>query len=319
MVMAQPLLSLLHQRGYTIDILALPWIHRMLSRIPYICNVIEMPIGHGQLALGRRRCIGYSLRSCKYDQAIVLPNTFKSALIPFFARIKQRTGFHGEMRYGLLNDRRQLKASQMPRLVQQYYSLGLHKLDEIPAKIPYPELCIDMQQRQMTLEILGVKLSDQLIIALCPGAEYGEAKRWPAKYYAELADQLLNRNYAVWLFGSAKDKAICELINEHNNKRCLNLAGKTQLDQSIDLMSLVSVAVVNDSGLMHVACALGLKTIAIYGSTSPDYTPPLSDDAHVITLNLKCSPCFKRVCPLGHLDCLNNIPVSQVFDKVLHE
>lgn len=318
MIMAQPLLAELSNQGYQIDVLALPWIQKVAGRMSAVRDIIDMPIGHGHLQFGLRRRIGMSLRPRQYDRAIVLPNTLKSALIPYFAHIRQRTGFLGEMRYGLLNDRRPLDKQCMPLQVQRYYALGLASGSELPRHIPYPVLQVDEQSRQQTVRAFDIRSDGQAVAALCPGAEYGSAKRWPEKHYAALAVKLVEQGYQVWLLGSDKDTAICTEIAGLAGEHCYNFAGKTTLDQAMDLISFSHVAVTNDSGLMHVACALGIKTVAIYGSTSPGYTPPLSDEAHVVTLNLPCSPCFKRECPLGHLDCLKQLSVEQVLQKVLH-
>ncbi len=315
--MAQPLLALLNRQGHEIDILALPVIKQVIARMPYIHDVIDMPIGHGRLEFFRRRQLGRSLRNRQYLRAIVLPNTLKSALIPYFAMIGQRIGFHGEMRYGLLNDRRLLDEKGMPKLVQRYYSLGLGSKMPLPDRIPYPELRVTAQQQQTTLTSLDMQSDDSQILGLCPGAEYGPAKRWPESHYARLANDMLEHGWKIWLLGSQKDRSVCNNINASTDGRCLNLAGKTRLDQAIDLMSLVSVAVTNDSGLMHIACALGVKTIALFGSTSAAYTPPLSSDAEVVSLELECSPCFQRECPLGHLDCLKQISAQQVMQHIL--
>ncbi len=317
MVMAQPLLALLSSQGHEIDMLALPVVKQVIARMPYIHDVIDMPIGHGRFEFAHRWQIGRSLRNRKYSRAIVLPNTLKSALIPCFAMIGQRTGFHGEMRYGLLNDRRSLDEKGTPKLVQRYYSLGLGRESSLPEWIPYPELRVTAQQQRAVLSSLNIESDDGRILGLCPGAEYGPAKRWPESHYAQLANDMLGHGWKIWLFGSEKDRPVCDNINVLTNSRCLNLAGKTHLDQAIDLMSLVSAVVTNDSGLMHVACALSIKTIALFGSTSSAYTPPLSDDAEVVSLGLECSPCFQRKCPLGHLDCLKRISAQQVMQRIL--
>ena len=292
-------------------------VKQVIARMPCVYDVIDMPIGHGRLEFFRRWQLGRSLRSRQYSRAIVLPNTLKSALIPYFAMIDRRVGFRGEMRYGLLNDRRSPNEKSMPKLVQRYYSLGLGQKAPLPECIPYPELRVTAQQRRTTLSFLDIQSDDGPILGLCPGAEYGPAKQWPQNHYAQLANDMLGNSWRIWLFGSEKDRTVCDDINALTDGRCLNLAGKTRLDQAIDLMSLVNVAVTNDSGLMHVACALGIKTIALFGSTSAVYTPPLSVDAEVVSLRLECSPCFQRKCPLGHLDCLRRISAQQIMQRIL--
>jgi heptosyltransferase-2 len=154
------------------------------------------------------------------------------------------------------------------------------------------------------------------ILALCPGAEYGPAKRWPAQYYAEVARHKIDQGWQVWLFGSEKDRADADQINKAASGLCTDFTGKTSLAEAVDLLSMVNVVVSNDSGLMHVAAALDKKLIAIYGSSDPGFTPPLNAKAQVISLNLYCAPCFKRECPLGHSNCLTGITPAQVLDAI---
>ena len=311
--MAQPLLALLSRQGYVVDVLALPWVQRVLHRMAPVRRIIDMPIGHGQLAIRQRYQLGQSLRLAGYQRAIVLPNTWKSALIPFFAGIKQRTGLVGEMRYGLLNDWRKADTKSITQLVQRYWALGL-EADQLVSLVPlHPKLRSSAKQQQSTLQVLAMDRPSQPVIVLCPGSEYGEAKCWPISHYAKLARSMLERGWLVWLMGSNNDAMRCTQINHLAGAACLNWAGKTTLDQAIDLMSFAQVAVTNDSGLMHIACALGIEVVALFGSSSPYYTPPLSTNAKTIWLQLKCSPCFQRRCPLGHLDCLYKISPEQVI------
>jgi len=317
MVMAQPMLGLLKQRqDCRIDVLALSWVAPLLSRMSEVEHVLEMPIGHGSLALGQRYQLGQSLRG-KYDQAIVLPNTLKSALIPMFARIPRRTGYLGERRYGLLNDIRVQDGAALPLLVQRYSAQALPKDASLPDKLEHPRLVTSDNGVKQTLDELEINRPTSTVVGLCPGAEYGPAKRWPVAAYAGLANKLLDQGNEVWLFGSNKDKAITQTINQSCQGRCRDLAGETTLEQAINLMSLTDTVVTNDSGLMHIACALGRKVVAIYGSTSPEYTPPLSDQATVVRKPMDCSPCFKRECPLGHMKCLNDITIDDVMDRVI--
>lgn len=316
MVMAQPMLALLkHQSDCQIDVLALSWIAPLLARMPEVDQVVDMPIGHGRLALKQRDDIGRALRG-RYQQAIILPNTLKSALIPIFARIPLRTGYVGVWRYALLNDRRLLQPLTQPLLVQRYAALALPDGLEFPAALDHPMLKVSVEQVEQTLTDLALDRPQSRVIALCPGAQYGPAKRWPATHYAKLAEALLEKGHAVWLFGSEQDKIFTREINASCGGRCLDLAGRTQLEQAIDMMSLADTVVTNDSGLMHIACALGSRVVAIFGSTNPGYTPPLSDRAVIVQNKLDCSPCFKRECPLGHTHCLTELSVDQVLRKI---
>ena len=313
-VMAQPLFMRLKQRfpGATIDAYAPPWVAPVLRRMPEINAVIDNPFGHGQLRLCDRIKAARELRTHHYDQVIVLPNSLKSALIPFFARIPLRTGFVGEFRYGLLNDARSLDESAYPLMVERFALLAEPRGQALARPVPNPRLSINQTQQAATLTKLGLTLA-QPVIALCPGAEYGPAKRWPAAHFANLAQALQQRGYQIWLIGSNKDQAIGASIEQISNHVCRNLCGQTSLDEAVDLLACATAVVTNDSGLMHVAAALDKPLVAIYGSSSPGFTPPLSDKARIVSLNLTCSPCFKRECPLGHLNCLLNISPDQVL------
>jgi heptosyltransferase-2 len=274
-----------------------------------------MPLSHGQFGLFDRITLGKKLRTNHYDQALLLPNSWKSAVIPYFANIPVRTGYIGECRWGLLNDARKLDKSLLTMTVQRFVALGLPKTASLPPECPVPKVVINQDQQQAVIE--KFKLTGlEKILALCPGAEYGEAKRWPANYYAEVAKQKIAQGWQVWLFGSEKDKATAELINSQAAGGCIDFTGRTSLAEAVDLLSLVDVVVSNDSGLMHVAAALDKKIIALYGSSDPGFTPPLNSKAQVISLKLHCSPCFKRECPLGHTWCLTGIKPEQVLNAI---
>jgi heptosyltransferase-2 len=236
-------------------------------------------------------------------------------LIPAFVGIKKRSGFLGEQRWGLINDVRKLDKKKLPLTVQRFVALADHTDTAIRA-IPKPEFRIHEADRQKALYDLGIQSPDQPVLALCPGAEYGPAKQWPASHFAELARKKANSGYHVWLFGSPKDQGFCKEIVQLSRVDCLNLAGLTSLSQAIDLLSLASIGVTNDSGLMHILAALKVPLVAIYGSSTPEFTPPLGDNAQTVSLGLSCSPCFKRNCPLGHLNCLNKLSAQMVFEAI---
>ncbi len=318
MVMAQSLFKtlLINDPASTISVLAPEWTRPLLQRMPEVSRTIGLPFGHGELAWGKRREIAKEIRKHCFDQAIVLPGSLKSVLIPFWAKIPKRTGFRGEMRYGLLNDIRPLNKIKLPRTVQRFVTLGLPRDGGIPTDIPYPQLKVELSDIEKALNRLQIEKSDQPILALCPGAEYGPAKRWPASHFAELARSQIEKGWYVWLFGSDKDTPITDTINQNTNGKCLDLAGTTTLPEAVDLMSLANVVVSNDSGLMHVAAALDKKVVALYGSSSPNFTPPLHSEAEIMSLNLECSPCFKRECPLGHLNCLRNLSPITVAQRI---
>ena len=317
MVMAQSLfITLKNARPDSqIEVLAPAWSLALLERMPEVDKAIAMPLLHGQFGFFDRIKLGKKLRSNHYDQAILLPNSWKSALIPFVATIPVRTGYMRECRWGLLNDVRWLDKNLLTMTVQRFVALGLPKTTALPPECPIPRIVINEEQQNQVIEKFKLTCSEK-ILALCPGAEYGEAKRWPASYYVEVAKQKIAQGWQVWLFGSDKDKATAEQINQEVSGACIDFTGRTSLAEAVDLMSLVDVVVSNDSGLMHVAAALDKKIIALYGSSDPGFTPPLNNKAHVISLKLECSPCFKRECPLGHTRCLTDIKPEQVLDAI---
>ena len=320
MVMAQSLFKVLKSGDpeRAIDVLAPGWTLPLLSRMPEVHTAIDMPLGHGELQLGTRRRLAVGLRDTHYEQAIVLPNSLKSALIPFWARIPRRTGYVGEMRQWLLNDCRRLDRQRLPMTVQRFVALGLPEGAAIPEPFPYPELVSTQQDQHVAADRLDVCNQYKPVLALCPGAEFGPAKQWPEEYYARVAKNWLDRDWHVWLFGSANDVAVCNRINALAGDGCHNLAGRTSLAEAIDLLAMAAFVVTNDSGLMHVAAALQRPMVAIYGSSDPGFTPPLAETAHVERLGLDCSPCFKRECPLGHLKCLRDLSAERVM-KAMEE
>ncbi len=322
MVLAHSLFQLLKQQqpSAQIDVAAPAWTLPLLERMPEITEKIALNFKHGQLALLERIRFGRSLKSKGYTQAILLVNSFKSAILPFAAGIPVRTGFLGEMRYGLINDIRALDKNKLPRTVDRFIALGLDTNLTLSKNIANPKLVADTENAKQALVNLGLPLPTSKVLGLCPGAEYGEAKRWPAEYYAEVARDAIDKGWQVWLFGSDKDALVTSQINQLCHEKCIDLGGKTNLSVAIDLMSLCDTVVSNDSGLMHVAAALDKKVIAIYGSSDPSHTPPMQPEAVIEYLGLSCSPCFKRECPLTdkleHLKCLIEIKPSQIIKRI---
>ena len=293
--------------------LAPPWALPVYRRMPEVAQVHALPFGHGDLKLGARRAFAKALP--RYDRAIVLPNTFKSALIPWHAGIAVRTGYRGEMRYGLVNDMRRLDEDALPLIVERYAALAEAPGEGPRRPLPEPRLAVDEASRRTTLAKFGLDTARPVTV-LAPGAEYGPAKRWPARHFAALARELAARGHQVWLLGSQKDAAITAEVRVLSGGACEDFAGRTSLDEAIDLMSFASHVVTNDSGLMHVAAALDRPTTALFGSSSPAFTPPLSARARVISLKLSCSPCFQRVCPLGHTNCLVTLEPARVLETL---
>jgi heptosyltransferase II len=299
-LMAQPLLARLREKrpDTQIDVLAPEWVAPVARRMPEVSEVITAPFRHGALQLRSRWRLGRSLRG-RYVQAIVLPNTWKSALVPFFADVPLRSGYIGESRYGLLNLRYREKSVPM--------NLHYARLSEPPGTepvgpLPQPKLGVSAEH------IAAVKATFRLsspYVALCPGAEYGPAKRWP--YFADLSKAIYQGKV---ILGSAGDAEAAQGIEGRN------LIGKTSLDEAIALLAGAALVVSNDSGLMHVAAALGRPQVALFGSSSPEHTPPQSAAARVLWLRLECSPCYARECPLGHFRCMRQMGVATVLKEI---
>jgi heptosyltransferase-2 len=313
-IMAQPLFARLHAKhpGLQLDALAPHWVAPVLDRMTEISDVIDSPFGHGQLSLKPRWKLARELAARNYDAVYVLPNSLKSALVPFMASIPKRIGFTGESRFGLINVRHTLDKTALPMMVERFAQLAESPGAALPKPVFYPKITSTVALQNQTLTELGLTRPTR-IVAFCPGAEYGPAKRWPAAHFAALAKKLAEQDCTIWLFGSPKDHAVAEEISQLAPGLCRNLCGATSLTQAIDLLAMAELVVCNDSGLMHVAAALDRPLVTLYGSSSPGFTPPLSDQADILSLKLDCSPCFKRECPLGHLDCLNKLTPEYVL------
>jgi heptosyltransferase-2 len=323
MVMAQSLFKALQaeNRAVRLHVLAPAWSRPLLDRMPEVERAIDLPFGHGVVELKSRREFAENLRAEAYDQAIVLPNSMKSALIPFWAGIPRRTGWRGEMRYGLINDMRVLDEELYPLMVERFVALACTSGALLPNPLPRPRLVIDEGARQTAVDAFSLSPGRRPVLALCPGAEFGNSKRWPEASFAELARVRIEAGYQVWIFGSERDQpvsqAVIDALPVSARAQCVDLAGRTSLAEAIDLMSLASTVVSNDSGLMHVAAALDRPLVAVYGSSSPAFTPPMGTRVRIETAGLECSPCFQRECPLGHGNCMKQLSPSRVIDAVM--
>ena len=315
MVMAQSLFSLLASREpeRDIDVLAPAWSLPIVARMPEIRAGIASDTAHGEVALRKRWRIARKLATENYDNAIVLPRSFKSGLIPWFANIPRRTGYRGESRYGLINDTRPFDRVVLDQTVKRFVALGLEVGETMP-ELPNPSLRVSDENQNRLLASLSLD-TDRAIVAMMPGAEYGPAKCWPLEYFAELACLLNRSGFAVWVMGSDKDAPAGNEIAANGD--AVNLCGRTSLEDVIDLLALTERAVSNDSGLMHIAAAAGTHVHGIYGSSSPAFTPPLTAREDIHYLNLDCSPCFERECPLGHLRCLRDISAAEIHGKIV--
>lgn len=308
----------------TIDVMAPAWCRPLLSRMPEVNEALAMPLGHGALALGERYRLGKALRDRHYQRAYVLPGSFKSALVPFFAGIPQRTGWRGEMRYGLLNDLRVLDKPAFPLMVERYVALAydasrINSARDLPQPLLWPRLQVEEQEKIETAALFALT-ADRPIIGFCPGAEFGPAKRWPHYHYATLAQQLIAAGYQVVLFGSAKDREtgdqIRQTLDEAGRQYCRNLAGETKLEQAVILLAHCRAVVTNDSGLMHIAAALNRPLVALYGPSSPDFTPPLSQQARVIRLITGYHKVRKGEAEQGYHQSLIDIPPARVMEEL---
>ena len=314
-VMTEPLLRVLAQRGERLSVAAMPWVAPIYRAMPHVTEVIELPFPRGGLHWGARRNLARQWRG-RFERAYVGPNSWKSALLPWMAGIPVRVGYHGEARLGLLNQRLpNPEKNHRGAMVAHYLALAQMQADSSMQ----PKLDLSLDLLKATLLNFDLKLGAYAVFA--PGAEYGPAKRWPAAYFAELG---LRTGLPVVLLGSAKEAALCDeivqRIHQERPKTARNLAGKTDLSQAMALIASSQAMLSNDSGLMHVAAAMGVPQVAVFGSSSPLHTPPLSDKAVVLWLKneasyqppLDCAPCFQRTCPLGHLRCLNDLTPERV-------
>ena len=326
MMMSQSLYRTLKQLDPTIeiDVMAPAWCRALLDKMPEVNQSIAMPISHGEFALSKRYQLGKELRNNQYNQAIILPNSFKSALIPFFAKIAKRTGWKGEMRYGLLNDLRVLDKQAFPLMVERYVALAypkqnIHSAKDIPQPILWPKLNVLTDEVEQTLSTFNIT-SEEPLIGFCPGAEFGPAKRWPDYHYAALADKIVKQHAKIIIFGSGKDKIVGEQIiaKMNHGEQCINLAGQTELGQAINLIAACKAIVTNDSGLMHVAAALDKPLVALYGPSSPDFTPPLSNKAEVIRLITGYHRVRKGDAEQGYHQSLIDIKPDLVFETLMN-
>ena len=316
-ILSEPLVALLRDpfEDPIVDVLVPPWCAPVYARMRGIRRIVETPFAHGKLDLAGRKRLAAELRGEGYTHAFVLPNSWKSALIPYLARIPKRVGYTGEVRFGLLTDARKLDKKQFPRLVDRFAALAVPRGALVPMP-PSPVLVPDARNRADAMRALRLK-TDRPVVVLCPGAEYGPAKRWPPNQFAELAAMFLRDGLQVWIIGSPNDRMAADAVQNslgENLHKVRDLTGRTDLGTAIDMISAASLVVSNDSGLMHAAAAVGVPLVALFGSSSPVYTPPLSPTAQIARIDIACSPCFKRECPLGHFKCMRELKPPIVYN-----
>ena len=315
-ILSEPLVATLRAAGVAqaIDVVAPPWCGPVYARMRGIGEIFDAPAAHGKFAFGARRAFGRMLRARRYTHAYVLPNTWKSALVPFFARIRVRVGYVGEMRYGLLTDARRIDRKRLPQLVSRYAALANARGATFAA--PPPRLSPNDANLRAAMDALRLS-RERPVAVLCPGAEFGPAKRWPVEHFATLARRLAQDGHAIWVVGSPNDRDVAHAMIAALPASCtdvVDLTGRTDLGTAIDLMSVASIVVSNDSGLMHAAAAVDAPLVALFGSSSPAYTPPASPFAHIARIDIACSPCFKRECPLGHFRCMRDLSPELVYN-----
>lgn len=320
MVMAQSLFKALKRQApdCMLDVVGPVWASELLGRMPEVDHIIIADVAHGELGLGKRWQLGRQLRRRGYDQAYAMSRSLKSALIPWFAGIPRRTGYLGEYRYGIVNDVRTLDTTTLQQKAQHYVALSLApNAPPVAAEIiEQPRLMFNQYNRDALIARHELSLQ-RPIVALAPGAAHGPAKRWPASNFAELAKALVARGFQCWIFGSSADTATGQEIAAAAPEHCFNFCAETSLGDAVDLLSLAQTAVGNDTGLMHIAAARVPHVVGLYGSTHPDYAPPLCEQPVQLWLNLPCSPCKAKHCPLKHTLCLRGIPVADVLRACL--
>lgn len=302
MVMAESLFAMvkrLHPDA-RLEVLAPRWTLPLLQFMPEVDEGILLPFGHGELDLAGRRRLGRALAARRYDLALVLPGSLKSALVPYWAGAVERRGYGGLLRRLLLTDAR-LK----PALPQVESFCALVETTSEPSR---PKLVVPQDAIDKALADLGLRPPTAPLLALAPGAEYGPAKRWPARHFAALAEAKRAEGWTIWLFGSSGDSETAASI-----PASVDLVGHTSLGQAVALISLADAVVSNDSGLMHVAAALDRPQVALFGPSDPTRTGPRNPAARILRLGLDCSPCNKRVCPLGHHRCLEDLTPEQAM------
>jgi heptosyltransferase-2 len=318
-VMTEPLITKLNEvhPNCSIDVLATPWVASIMRAIPAVYEVITADLKHGAIQWSERKVIAKQLENKNYSHAYILPNSFKSALIPWMAKIPLRTGYRGEFRWGLINQAFDNPSRlNRPPMSTHYFSLSGAACQTIPepSLSVTPEVLIAAQEKLQALK------KHTHLFVLCPGAEYGPAKQWPTEHFAKLAQQLAvtNLDSLILILGSKKEFDLGDSISKLSNhpNQVINWCGKTSLDEAIACISLATAVVSNDSGLMHITAAFKRPQVAIFGSSDPRHTPPLSLKAKIHWLHLECSPCFKRICPLGHSKCLVDITPLEVLNSV---
>jgi len=294
-----------------IDLLTTTMVAPLVDYMPGVRKGVVVDLPRKRLALGQHRALAKRLRAEGYGQALVMPRTWKSALAPYLAGIPVRTGFLGEARLGLINDVRPGE-KRLPRMVDRCATLALPKGATPPAQWPVPALTVPAHAVASWRQRLGLLPDGRPVVVLAPGA-VGPSKRWA--YYAELAKQLVAKGNRVCVIGGPGERELAAAIVGDAGEAIRDLTGP-DLRNAILALASADAAVSNDSGLLHVAAALGTPVVGIFGPTSPWHWAPLNPIAAVVetTSTLTCRPCHKPVCRVGHHRCMRDIAADRVAD-----
>ena len=312
LIISQSLLKYLKKEypNCQIDMIVRPELTNLAKMMPEVKNIYPLDIKHKEFGLIKRHILAKEIKKHLYSTSIILPNSFKSAIIPWLANIPIRIGYNRELRLFLLNKKYSL-IKHKDSMVNRYLKLA----DGSYSNVIRPSLLINGDSSKLISRKYLINNSKKNIV-LCPEAEYGSAKRWPINKWMQLANFYKEKDYNVYFLG--KNKSLeTKYQNILKKDSIISLLGKTSLEEAAYILSIVDLVVTNDSGLMHIAASVNTNLISIFGSSSPFYTPPLMKDqfGEVIYKALTCSPCFKRECPLQHLNCLNNISSEEILDK----
>lgn len=319
MVMAQVLYKAIkaHSNSAQIHVVAPAWSRPLLERMPEITKVHGLNVAHGEFGFKKRYQLGMSLRAESFAEALILPRSYKAALVPMLAKIPKRVGELGESRYGLINHVLSSNKSKKIPTACNYLRFANINADITRIKKQFaPELSVDRENQAKVIEKLAIP-QDSPLVACMVGAEYGPSKQWPMEHFISLINMLHEQGINVCLLGSQKDAVMGKKIESSCQQAVENLCGKTSLLDVIDILASCSVAVSNDSGLMHIAAAVDVPIVSMYGATTPQYTPPLHSNAKAFYMKLECSPCWQRTCQYQHYRCLKDIVPEQVFKSVL--
>ncbi|MDR3467827.1 MAG: lipopolysaccharide heptosyltransferase II [Xanthobacteraceae bacterium] len=292
-----------------VDMLTTTLCAPLVDYMPGVRQGIVWDLPRGRLALKQQRALAERLRAQNYGTALVMPRTWKAALAPVFAGIPERVGFVGEVRFGLINDWRWGEKA-LPRMIDRKVALALPPGTAMATEWPVPQLTVPAAEIAAWRAAHGLGLTPA--IALAPGS-VGSGKRWPR--YAEAARLLAARGFEVWVVGGPGEKALAADIVAAGGPSVRDLTG-TDLRNGVLALAAARLAISNDSGLMHVAAAIGTPTMAIFGPTSPYHWAPLNELAAIVQTRTRvpCQPCHRPVCTMNDHRCMTEIAADEVVE-----